>query len=141
MKSYLRDMKGVFKFAAILTSLLVGVAFVVVSNAAVVAPAGVNTVLTTPKVVNSVPVMNSSSVRPDFDRPDFDRPAFNRPDFDRPAFNPFFDRPAFNPFFDRPVFNPFFNRPVFNPFFNRPVFNPFFRPVFNPFFDEDADFD
>jgi hypothetical protein len=96
MRSYLRDMKGVFKFAAILFSLMVGVVFVAVGNAAVAAPEGDNSVMTTPKVVNSAPFI---------DKPFFDRPVFDRPFF-RPAFNPFF-RPAFNPFI-----NPFFDADV-----------------------------
>jgi hypothetical protein len=94
MRNYVRDMKRVIGFAAILVTLLVGMNFVVAGYATAAVPSGVG-------------IANSKS---DFNRPNFNRPNFNKVDFNRPAFNnnPFVVRPFFNPIVVNPFFNPFF---------------------------------
>ena len=111
MRNYLRDLKHVIGFAAILVTLLVGMTFVVAGNAAVV-PAGNNVAVGAAVVQPAVPpaVLGTSS-KSAFNRPLFNRPAFNRPFFNRPAFV----RPVFNPFF-APAISPFVVSPFFTPF-------------------------
>jgi hypothetical protein len=109
MRDYLRGMKHVIEFTAILAALLVGMTFVVAGNVNA-APAGNNATLGVAAVVPPrVLAVLESNNKPNFNRPNFNKLNFNKPN-SNPAFNrPFFNRPAFNPFFVRPAFNPFFN--------------------------------
>jgi len=82
MKNYVRDMKRVIGFAAILVLLLAEMNFVGAGNATAAVPSGAGI----------------ANVESNFN-PAFNRPFFNRPAFVRPAFNPFFAQPSINPFF------------------------------------------
>ena len=127
MKYYLKDMKHVIGFAAILLTLLAGMTFVAAGNAAVAAP---NNDVAIGAMAVVPPNVLGANVSSNFN-PAFNRAAIN-PFFNRAAINPFFNRAAINPFFVRPAINPFFG-PAINPFFG-PAINPFFGPAINPFF-------
>jgi hypothetical protein len=131
MRDYLRDMKNVIGFAAILAVLLVGMTFVMAGNVAA-APAG-NDVTLGAAVVRP-PELGSNS------RPNFNRLNFNRPDFDDAFIRPAFVRPAFNPFFGAPAISPFFGGGI-SPFFGAPAISPFFGAGISPFIDDDLFFD
>ena len=103
LRDYLKEMKHVIGFTAIIAVLLFGMTFVTAGNAAVV-PAGNNAAPGVAAVVPPrVPPVVGADVKSNFNRPAFNRAAFVRPALVRPAFNPFFVRPVFNPFFNADV--------------------------------------